>query len=786
MLFALFQQIGFCDDTRTHFRTRQTNHPLMAGRADVSSLDANSSQWWIQNQRSRPFAVLWKWLCPFIRYPRRKVTAGWPTMAGFETTTRRNDNQTRSHHMKKIALFALVICVSFAGMGWAAETQTQTQTLEIQGPAATGKITYQQIEPGKVLVSVVDAEENPIMGLTAKDFTIRENQKTAKILQVEPLATSKDVGLNMVLVVDNSKSMKDRKAVDPLLNALEAVYEIIRPIDEVTAIVYDDDKTIKLNGHNLHAKILKSNNPTYLRAFFKEQLSQGLTEGTYLYDAMMVGLDQARQWSEKSNKFMVVFTDGEDLNSSVNQKQLEAEARKMANIGIFSVDYMPEQSTNTFLQAMANQYSGKAWKASSSEELIPIFKDFSSTLLHRYVVSYRLLNPPSGALAFAPAQLTIQEVTTIDSAPLLNYVFFETITSELSDRYTLFENQARTDEFSEKALAGVMEKYSNLLNIVGKRLRDNPDATITLVGCNSNTGPEAGREDLSTSRAKSVQAYLRYVWGIAPERMAIESRNLPEAPSTNRIPEGQAENQRVEIRSDHPAILDTVKSEYVEKISDTPELKLIPNIAAEAGIASWQITLKAGETVIGTFSGEGAPAQALSLPLTKDHLDAIATAGNIRAALAVKDTEANDLVTDKAGELPVRFIRRKEQMAQKQGYKVREQYALILFDYDSAAIKARNKQVVDRIIGRIKVVPQAAVNIIGHTDNIGKEAYNVQLSEKRALSVRDQFMQANAPVAYNMRVEGAGPHNPLYDNAVPEGRSLNRTVTIALEYEQQQ
>ena len=124
-------------------------------------------------------------------------------------------------------------------------------------------------------------------------------------------------------------------------------------------------------------------------------------------------------------------------------------------------------------------------------------------------------------------------------------------------------------------------------------------------------------------------------------------------------------------------------------------------------------------------------------------------------------------------------------MAQKQGYKVREQYALILFDYDSAAIKARNKQVVDRIIGRIKVVPQAAINIVGHTDNIGKEDYNVKLSEKRAQSVREQFMQVQAPVAYNMKVQGAGPHSPLYDNTMPEGRSLNRTVTIALEYEKQ-
>lgn len=685
--------------------------------------------------------------------------------------------------MKRVVLFALIVCVLFFSIGWAAETDSET--LEVQGPAETGNLTFQSIEPGKLLVSVVDANENPIMGLTSKDFSIRENQKNAEILHVEPLATNEDVGLNLVLIVDNSLSMSNRKAVGPLLDALEAVYETIRPIDEVTAIVYDDDKTIQLNGKNLHAKILKSNNAAHLREFFKEQLSRELTNGTYLYDAMMVGLDQVRQWPEKSNKFMVVFTDGEDINSSATRGELQAVAMMISNLGAYTVDYMPTQYKNEFLQSFANKHNGKIWKASSSAELIPIFKTFSSTLLHRYVVSYRFLNPPTGGVAFAPAQMTIEEVATIDSAPLLNYVFFETGQSELSGRYTLFDNQAQTEAFSEKALTSVMDKYSHLLNIIGRRLRQNPDAAITLVGCNSNTGQEAGREDLSTGRAKSVQAYLRYVWGISTDRMTIESRNLPEAPSTSRIAEGQAENQRVEIRSTHPAILDTVKSEYAEKISNVPELKLIPKIVAEAGVANWDIRLKAGDAVVGTFNGKGEPAPALSLALEKEQLDKIAAAGSIQASLTVTDKEANHLTVEQAGNLPVNFIKRQEQLAQKQGYKVREQYALILFDYDSAAIKARNKQVVDHIIGRIQVVPQAAINIVGHTDNIGEEDYNVKLSEKRAQSVRDQFMQADAPVAYNMEVKGAGPHEPLYDNTAPEGRSLNRTVTIALEYEKQ-
>jgi outer membrane protein OmpA-like peptidoglycan-associated protein len=139
---------------------------------------------------------------------------------------------------------------------------------------------------------------------------------------------------------------------------------------------------------------------------------------------------------------------------------------------------------------------------------------------------------------------------------------------------------------------------------------------------------------------------------------------------------------------------------------------------------------------------------------------------------------------DDAARLPVKFVQRQEQLAQKQGYKVREKYALILFDYDSAAIKSRNKMIVDRIVDRMKAVPEASMDIVGHTDTIGKEDYNIKLSERRAEAVKAQFNQEQeTPMPGNMTVSGDGPRNPLYDNDAPEGRALNRTVTIALEYQ---
>ncbi len=678
--------------------------------------------------------------------------------------------------MRKIQFTILVLFFCLLQTVWADDQSTFT----VKGPANAQNLSFQEIEEGKLLVSVTDNEQKPIMGLMPKDFSIVKGIKTAKVVNVEPLVTSKDIGLNIVLVVDNSASMRDRKAIQPLLKALEAIYQIIRPIDQIAVVVYDDYKTVQVNGTKLHAKVIQSDSVDGLREMVREQMTKGLSSGTYLRDAMMLGLDLARRWPEKSNKFMVVMTDGEDLNSGVSEAAVSEAAKTVQNLGAFTVDYMPSKTLDDFLSAFATENKGQVRKAASAEELVPIFKEFTSTLLHRYIVSYRFLNAPVGNMTFEPAQVTIEEISTIDSAPLLNYIFFETGQSELSDKYIQLQNQAQTESFSESALTTVMDKYRNLLNIIGHRMRQFPEASITLVGCNANTGDEYGRKDLSKSRADAVRAYLRYVWGIAAERMVVEVRNLPEAPSTNRIPEGQAENKRVEIRSDHPGMLDTVKSEYTEKRSDTQQISVIPKISAEAGVKEWKLTLKCGDAIIGAFKGAGDLSSSYALSLDNRLLEKMVTAGRVTASLQVTDKENEVLALNEAAVLPVKFIQRKEQLAQKQGYTVREKYALILFDYDSAAIKSRNKIIVDRIIARMQEVPDAKVDIVGHTDNIGKEAYNLKLSERRAEAVKEQFAAIQSD---NTTMTGDGPHNPLYDNDTPEGRALNRTVTIDLEYE---
>jgi outer membrane protein OmpA-like peptidoglycan-associated protein len=130
----------------------------------------------------------------------------------------------------------------------------------------------------------------------------------------------------------------------------------------------------------------------------------------------------------------------------------------------------------------------------------------------------------------------------------------------------------------------------------------------------------------------------------------------------------------------------------------------------------------------------------------------------------------------------VNFIQASQRLAEKQEFGS-EKYSLILFDFDSDKVDARNQEIVNAIVARIRELPQATVDIVGHTDNIGKEDYNIKLSERRALAVYNSLKQAyGEDPGQRLLHSGVGPNNPLYDNAISEARAFNRTVTITLDY----
>jgi outer membrane protein OmpA-like peptidoglycan-associated protein len=265
--------------------------------------------------------------------------------------------------------------------------------------------------------------------------------------------------------------------------------------------------------------------------------------------------------------------------------------------------------------------------------------------------------------------------------------------------------------------------------------------------------------------------------------MDVSARNLPEVASAVSLSEGRAENQRVEIYSDTPALMDVIKSTYVQAICNTEEIRVLPRIESGYGIEKWSLKLTGDGKPLGALEGQGDLETAYSLVIKDIGLNQISLSNSITADIEVTDLKGQSLKV--SADAAVDFIKREERLAQKKGYRVQEKYALILFDFNRSDITAHNKEIVDRIVARIKEIPTAQVSIIGHTDSIGNQDYNVALSIKRARAAYDQILAGGIPKSEKITYAGTGPLEPLFDNELPEGRALNRTVTVTLEYEQE-
>ena len=102
-----------------------------------------------------------------------------------------------------------------------------------------------------------------------------------------------------------------------------------------------------------------------------------------------------------------------------------------------------------------------------------------------------------------------------------------------------------------------------------------------------------------------------------------------------------------------------------------------------------------------------------------------------------------------------------------------------LFAFDSDALKPAGEEELLRVRDNIKAKGASVVDIdiVGHTDSVGPEDYNQQLSVRRATTVRD-FLVANGANANIIDVSGMGETSPVADNSTAEGRAQNRRVEV--------
>lgn len=103
--------------------------------------------------------------------------------------------------------------------------------------------------------------------------------------------------------------------------------------------------------------------------------------------------------------------------------------------------------------------------------------------------------------------------------------------------------------------------------------------------------------------------------------------------------------------------------------------------------------------------------------------------------------------------------------------------ANVLFEFDSADLSADAQATIANLAKDIAARASGEVQVVGHTDSEGSDAYNQTLSEQRAQAVV-AALSAQAGSAVTFVAIGRGESEPMADNGTPEGRAANRRVAV--------
>lgn len=101
----------------------------------------------------------------------------------------------------------------------------------------------------------------------------------------------------------------------------------------------------------------------------------------------------------------------------------------------------------------------------------------------------------------------------------------------------------------------------------------------------------------------------------------------------------------------------------------------------------------------------------------------------------------------------------------------------VSFDFDSASLKSAFTPTLNKVADILQRYPNTIIHVVGYTDSVGSESYNVKLSERRAQSVVD-YLSSRGVSSSRLYAIGKGESDPRATNDTEAGRQLNRRVEL--------
>ena len=367
--------------------------------------------------------------------------------------------------------------------------------------------------------------------------------------------------------------------------------------------------------------------------------------------------------------------------------------------------------------------------------------------------------------------LRVEELDVIESYPLLPQIFFPESSSDFASMQQIRLDPSETKDFRLSDLSrDQIDVYRNLTNVIGYRMRQAPRSTLFVSGYVSNVGPEQNNRELSRARAESVKAYLVTAWGIEPERISVKSQLLPSEPANPATPDGRGENQRAEISTNDPTILEPVEFRDKDLIIAPSELILRPEVADAEGVKDWSVRMAQGDREMYRKQGEGTPKE---VPYDPVHAE-VKPKKDVPIISTYTVRDANGLSASASDTMSVDYITLQTMKARQEEGKMVERYSLIVFDFNSSKLNASNQRIMERVKQRIQ--PESKVRITGFADRQGNPEYNRELARKRCTEAQRVLGLADDRVT----LQPIGSDRFIFNNDNPEGRSYSRTVQIEI------